>query len=149
LVTVIDDAHLMEMNTLRKLRLLFEDFPKNHNVILIGQPSLLNNMSLSVNSDIKSRITYSTITRKLNPDDMKNFILDQLDRVKLGHNTFSEDAIELIVRSSEGVLRKARNLCLGCMLEAVRLREKQIGLDNVNRVLIQPHWRKENDLEHF
>ncbi len=149
LVTIIDDAHLMEMNTLRKLRLLFEDFPKNHNVILIGQPSLLNNMSLSVNSDIKSRVTYSTITRKLNPDDMKNFILAQLDSVKLGHNIFSEDAIELIVRSCEGILRKARNLCLGCMLEAVRLQKKQIGLENVNSVLIQPHWRKEDDLSHF
>lgn len=149
LVTIIDDAHLMEMQTLRKLRLLFEDFPKNHNVILIGQPSLLNNMSLSINSDIKNRVTYSTIIRKLNPDDMKDFILGQLDKVKLGHNTFSQDAIDLIVRSSEGVLRKARNLCLGCMLEAVRLQERQIGLEHVNRVLIQPHWRKEDDLEHF
>jgi len=149
LVTIIDDAHLMEMQTLRKLRLLFEDFPKNHNVILIGQPSLLNNMSLNINSDIKNRVTYSTIIRKLNPDDMKDFILGQLDKVKLGHNTFSQDAIDLIVRSSEGVLRKARNLCLGCMLEAVRLQEKLIGLEHVNRVLIQPHWRKEDDLEHI
>ena len=145
LVTIIDDAHLMEMNTLRKLRLLFEDFPKNHNVILIGQPSLLNNMNLSVNADIKSRVTYSTIMRRLNPDDMKGFILGQLDKVRLGHNTLSEEALELIVRSSEGTLRRARNLCLGCMLEAVRLQEKQIGLDHVNRVLIQPHWRKEDD----
>lgn len=145
LVTIIDDAHLMEMNTLRKLRLLFEDFPKNHNVILIGQPSLLNNMNLSVNADIKSRVTYSTIMRMLNPDDMKGFILGQLDKVRLGHNTLSEEALELIVRSSEGTLRRARNLCLGCMLEAVRLQEKQIGLDHVNRVLIQPHWRKEDD----
>ena len=38
LVTIIDDAHLMEMENLRKLRLLFEDFPKNHNLILIAQP---------------------------------------------------------------------------------------------------------------
>lgn len=149
LVTIIDDAHLMEINTLRKLRLLFEDFPKNHNVILIGQPSLLNNINLSVNSDIKSRVTYSTIIRKLNPDDMKNFILGQLDRVKLGHNTFSDDSLELIVRSCEGILRKAKNLCLACLLEAVRMQQKQIGLENVNRVLIQPHWRQDYDLAHF
>lgn len=149
LVTIIDDAHLMEMHTLRKLRLLFEDFPKNHNVILIGQPALLNNMNLGINSDIKSRVTYSTIMRKLNPDDLRNFILSELDKVRLGHHTFTADALELIVRSAEGVLRKARNLCLGCMLEALRLQEKQIGLEHVNRVLIQPHWRNENDLEHF
>jgi type II secretory pathway predicted ATPase ExeA len=149
LITIIDDAHLMEMNTLRKLRLLFEDFPKNHNVILIGQPSLLNNMTLTVNQDIKSRVTYSTIIRKLNPDDMQNFILSQLDRVKLGHNTFTEDAMDLIIRSSDGILRRARNLCLSCLLEAVRARTKTVDLDNVNRVLIQPHWRQDYDVEHF
>ena len=77
---------------------------------------------------------------------MKAFILSELDRIKLGHNTFTEDALDLIVRSSDGVLRKTRNLCLSCMLEAVRLRTRIIGLDTVNRVLIQPHWRKEQDL---
>jgi len=139
----------MDILTLRKLRLLFEDFPKNHNVILIGQPELLDKINLSVNADIKSRITYSVITKRLNPDDMKDFILTQLDRVKLGHNTFSEDAIDLIARSSDGVLRKTRNLCLSCLLEAVRSRKKIVDLDNVNRVLIQPHWRKETDFDEF
>jgi MSHA biogenesis protein MshM len=146
IVIIIDDAHLMDMLTLRKLRLLFEDFPKNHNIILIGQPELLDKINLSVNLDIKSRITYSVITKRLNPDDIKDFILTQLDRIKLGHNTFTENALELIVRSSDGVLRKTRNLCLSCMLEAVRSRKKIIDLDTVNRVLIQPHWRKEQDL---
>lgn len=149
LVIIIDDAHLMDMLTLRKLRLLFEDFPKNHNVILIGQPELLDKINLSVNADIKSRITYSVITKRLTPEDMKKFILAQLDRVKLGHNTFTEDAIDLIARSSDGVLRKTRNLALSCMLEAVRARKKNIGLENVNRVLIQPHWRKETDFNEF
>lgn len=146
LVIVIDDSHLMDMMTLRKLRLLFEDFPQNHNIILIGQPELLNNMSLKVNQDIKSRITYSVITKRLNPDDAKNFIFSQLDRVKLGHNTFTDDALDLIARSSDGVLRKLRNLCLACLLDAVRCRNKIVDLDNVNRALIQPHWRKETDL---
>jgi MSHA biogenesis protein MshM len=149
LVIVIDDAHLMEMTTLRKLRLLFEDFPKNHNVILIGQPELLNKINLSVNLDIKSRVTYSTIMKRLNPDDTSAFILSHLDRIKLGHNTFSEDALNLISRSSEGVLRKVRNLCLSCMLEAVRDRRKIIDLNIVNRVLIQPHWRKEVNFHEF
>ncbi len=147
IVIIIDEAHLMEISTLRKLRLLFEDFPKNHNVVLIGQPELLNRISLSVNQDIKSRITFSTIMKRLNPDDMKAFILGQLDQIKLGHNTFSEEAIDLIVRSSDGVLRKTRNLCLSCMLDAVRSRKKIIDLEIVNRVLIQPHWRKEYDLQ--
>lgn len=147
LVPIIDDAHFMDVSCLRKLRLLFEDFPKNHNLILIGQPSLLTTINLTVNDDIKSRITYSVIVPKLNPDDLSRFILHQLDMVKLGHNTFSEDALGLIIRSSEGVLRRARNLCLSSLLEAVRDHTKTVDLKQVNRVLIQPHWRQNHDLE--
>lgn len=56
------------------------------------------------------------------------------------------DALSLIVRSSEGVLRRARNLCLSALLEAVRDRTKTVDLKQVNRVLLQPHWRREVDL---
>ena len=149
LIVIIDDAHLMEMHTLRKLRLLFEDFPKNHNVILVGQPQLLHNMALRVNEDIKSRVTYSTILKKLNPDDMEAFILRELDTVGLPHNTFTQDALSLVIRSCDGILRKVRNLCLSCMIDAVRSRKKAIGIDNVNQILIQPHWRIEKDIKHI
>jgi MSHA biogenesis protein MshM len=60
LTTILDDAHLMDLANLRKLRLLFEDFPKNHNLILIGRPSLLADLDLGVNQDIKSCATSST-----------------------------------------------------------------------------------------
>jgi len=137
------------MQTFRKLRLLFEDFPKNHNVVLIGQPQLMGSIGLAVNEDIKSRVTYSVVMRRLNPDAMQEFILGQLDRVKLGHNTFTQDALGLIVRSSDGVLRKARNLCISCMLEGVRARNKTVDLDMVNLVLLQPHWSKDYDLQQY
>ena len=150
LVTIIDDAHLMDMANLRKLRLLFEDFPKNHNFILIGQPVLLTNLGLAVNQDLKSRVTYSVITKRLHPDDMRDFIHRELDRVGLAHNTFTTAATDLIVRSADGVLRKCRNLCLAAMLEAVRASAgRTVDIDLVNRVLIQPHWQKEVDLSHF
>ena len=70
----------------------------------------------------------------------------QLDLMGLGHNLFTDDALRLIVKSSEGILRKVRNLCLSCMLESVRSQTKEITLDIVNSVLMQPHWRKEYDM---
>ena len=149
LTTILDDAHLMDLANLRKLRLLFEDFPKNHNLILIGQPCLLAALDLGVNQDIKSRVTYSVITKRLNADDMRDFLLRELDRVGLPHNTFTPPAVALIVRSADGVLRQARNLCVGCMIEAVRSANKTIDIDNVNRVLMQPHWQKECDLTDY
>jgi len=149
LTTILDDAHLMDLANLRKLRLLFEDFPKNHNLVLVGWPNLLAALDLGVNHDIKSRVTYSVITKRLNADDMRAFILRELDRAGLGHNTFTQPAVDLIVRSADGVLRQARNLSVGCMIEAVRSANRTIDIDNVNRVLMQPHWHKEADLTDF
>jgi len=149
LMTMIDDAHLLEMQTLRKLRLLFGDFPKNHNLILIGQPALMGSLALQANEDIRSRVTYSVLIKPLNPDDLKAFILACLDTAGLGHNTFTAAAVELVVRSAEGILRKARNLCLACLLEGVRAQKRTIDIDNVNRVLVQPHWRKDDDWPYF
>jgi type II secretory pathway predicted ATPase ExeA len=143
--TILDDAHLMDLANLRKLRLLFEDFPKNHNLVLIGRPNLLAALDLGVNLDIKSRVTYSVIIKRLNADDMRDFFFRELDRAGLGHNTFTAPAIDLIVRSADGVLRKARNLGVGCLIEAVRSATRTIDIDNVNRVLLQPHWQKETD----
>jgi MSHA biogenesis protein MshM len=149
LTTILDDAHLMDLANLRKLRLLFEDFPKNHNLVLIGRPNLLANLDLGVNHDIKSRVTYSVITKRMNPDAMRDFLLRELDRVGLGHNTFTQPAVDLIVRSADGVLRKARNLSVGCLIEAVRSANKTIDIEIVNRVLMQPHWQKDTDLVDF
>ncbi len=149
LTTILDDAHLMDLANLRRLRLLFEDFPKNHNLVLIGRTSLLADLDLGVNQDIKSRVTYSAITKRLGPDAMKEFILRELDRAGLGHNTFTQAATDLLVRSADGVLRKARNLGVGCLIEAVRSAKRTVDIDIVNRVLMQPHWQKDTDLTDY
>ena len=125
-------------------------FPKNHNLILVGQVELLASLDLAVNQDIKSRVTYSVITRRLSDDAMRGFIELQLDRIGLAHQTFTTGALELIIRTADGVLRRCRNLCLACMLEAVRASSgTTIDIDLVNRVLMQPHWQKEVDLTDF
>jgi len=38
---------------LRRLRLLLEDFPKNHCLVLVAQPELLSCLALTVNEDLK------------------------------------------------------------------------------------------------
>jgi len=73
---------------------------------------------------------------------MREFILRELDHAGLGHNTFTQAAVDLIVRAADGVLRQARNLCVGCLIEAVRSANKTIDIDNVNRVLRQPPLAK-------
>jgi len=110
-----------------------------------AQPPLLQSLFLCDNEEISSRITYSALLQRLAPETVQQFLLDQLDRAGLGHNTFTPEAVALIVRSGEGLLRRTRNLCLGSLIQAVRDQTHIVDLKQVNRVLIQPHWRKDCD----
>ena len=146
LVPIIDDAHLMASDGLRKLRLLFEDFPRSHNLVLLAQPPLLQTLALIQNEEIRSRVTYSVMLPRLAPETIEAFVLGEFDRVGLGHNTFTPDALALVVRSGEGLLRRTKNLCVSSLIEAVRDQARIVDLKQVNRVLIQPHWRRELDV---
>lgn len=141
IIPIIDDAHLLPPEALHKLRLLLEDFPKNHNLILFGQPQLNTTLQLRHHADFKTRITYSAKIDTLAPTALSDYIHAQLDRAGLPHTTFSEDAAALILRVSEGTLRAVKNLCVGSLIEAVRDHTKTVDLKQVNAVLMQPHWR--------
>lgn len=145
LVPIIDDAHLMPGECLRKLRLLCEDFPRSHNLILIGQPPLLQTLQLAVNEEVRSRVTYSATLPRLSPEAIGTFLLGEFDRCGLGHNVFTPEALALVARSGEGLLRRTRNLALACLIEAVRDQTRTVDLPQVNRVLMQPHWRQHHD----
>jgi hypothetical protein len=73
-------------------------------------------------------------------------VLGQFDRCGLPHNTLAPEALALIARSSDGVLRAARNLTLATLIEAVRAQKRQAGLELVNKALLQPHWRTIDEL---
>jgi MSHA biogenesis protein MshM len=141
IIPIIDDAHLLPVDALHKLRLMLEDFPKNHNLILIGQPALNTTLQLRQQHDLKSRVTYSAKLDQLSPAVLTTHIHQQLDLVGLPHTTFTEEAVNLILRLSEGTLRTVKNLCIGSLIEAVRDQTKTVDLRQVNAVLMQPHWR--------
>jgi len=58
----------------------------------------LHYLSMNVNQDIKSRITYSQNILPLNDDDLERYIVKELEAVRLGVNTFDPAATELIIR---------------------------------------------------
>ena len=120
---------------------MLEDFPKNHNLILIGHTSLNTSLQLRPQQDLKSRVTYSAKIDTLAPSALIAYIHSQLDRVGLPHHTFTDEAVNLILRLSEGTLRSVKNLCIGSLIEAVRDQTKTVDLKQVNSVLMQPHWR--------
>lgn len=147
LICIIDDAHLVPSDLLKKIRLLLEDFPKNHNLVLIGQLELISLLKKREHAEIHSRITMSEEFKPLSPTHIIEFIHHQLDRCGLPHNTFTEEAIHLINKVNKGNLRATKNLCIGGMVEAIRHQTKTVDIKHINLVLDQPHWQNSNRLE--
>jgi len=146
LYVVIDEAHLLEIGILRKLRLLFERFPKKHNLVLLGQPELMFRLSLMCNEDIKSRISYSRLLLPLADCDLADFIVAELAAVGLGANTFDEAALQVVLRAVQGNLRLCRNLCYASLVAACQDRQRICTVSHVNVALQQPHWRSHEAL---
>lgn len=146
LYILIDEAHLIDIIALRKLRLLFDRFPKNHLLVLLGHPELMVQLSLLPNLDIKQRITHSATLLPLTDAALSAFIDAELSASGLGANTFDEAALALILRNAMGNLRLTRHLCHGSLLQACIAKERFVLTSHVNNVLIQPHWRSHEQL---
>ena len=146
LITVIDEAHLLGPEPLRRLRLLFDRFPRRHNLILFGQSELMLRLTMKNYSDIKSRITYSKSLQRLSEEDTMVFIQKETEACRLPKQTFDDAALDLILRNSQGNLRLCANLCYGSLIEACRLGQRNVDHRHVNAVLIQPHWKHHEDL---
>jgi MSHA biogenesis protein MshM len=146
LYTLIDEAHLLDMDILRKLRLLFDRFPKRHNLVLLGQTELLFRLSMMCNEDIKSRISYSRQMLPLPDAQLAEFIVAELAAVGLGANTFDEAAVQVVLRTVQGNLRLCSNLCYASLLAACFDRQRICTIAHVNAALVQPHWRSHEAL---
>jgi len=146
LYIVIDEAHLLDIAILRKLRLLFERFPHKHNLVLLGQPELMFRLSMMCNEDIKSRISYSKQVLPLADQELSDFIIAELAAVGLGANTFDEAALQVILRSVQGNLRLCRNLCYASLVATCLERQRICTVSHVNVALQQPHWRSHEAL---
>jgi type II secretory pathway predicted ATPase ExeA len=146
LYIVIDEAHLLDIVILRKLRLLFERFPKKHNLILLGHPELMFRLSMLCNEDIKSRISYSKQILPLHDADLTGFIIAELAAAGLGANTFDEAAVQVILRAVQGNLRLCRNLCYASLIATCLDQQRICTVTHVNAALMQPHWRSHEAL---
>jgi len=82
----------------------------------------------------------------LSDDSLSEYILQQIDQVGLGANTYDQSAMDLIVRSAQGNLRLCRNLAHASLLEACRMGKKIVTTTDVNAVLVQPRWRSHEEL---
>lgn len=105
---VVDEAQFIHNGILNDLRLIFNFLMDSKNyamVLLSGQISFLNQLSLHVNEPLRQRITISYGFRGLSKDETGSYLVSLLKSAGVTEPLFAGDAVEAIFAFSNGLPR--------------------------------------------
>jgi general secretion pathway protein A len=125
-VLIIDEAQNLDAATLETIRLL-SDFETTHakliQIVLAGQPQLIETLLRPELSQLRQRIAILTNLEPLGASETAQYIEHRLRAAgSNGRAIFTPEALALIAESSHGIPRSINNLCfnalqMGCSKE--------------------------------
>ncbi|WP_456432651.1 ExeA family protein [Thermosulfuriphilus sp.] len=128
-VLIVDEAQALPEELFEEIRLLTNletVSQKLVNIILVGQPELLNRLEKPELYPLKQRITYHYhLTALKDPQETENYIRTRLAKAGAERlDIFSPEAIKLIYQVSQGIPRLINILCDHALLTGY-VREKK------------------------
>lgn len=128
-VSVLDEAHLLEKETLEEFRFLLNfkfDSMSPMSLILVGQSELWDKLKLQSYAAIRQRIDLTCILPRLDNSQTHEYIRCHLLYAGCSHELFTDKAVEEIYRSSHGIMRIINRICEKCLMYAYQQRKKLI-----------------------
>ncbi len=136
-VLIIDDAHLMDMNTLEELRLFCNLHDYNGrsliSILLIGE-SILQSKLLNIPS-LYQRLRIIATVKPLDQDLTGKYIAHRLKVAQGEENIFLPDAVEEIYKFTGGSLREINNICDIALLIGANEKFPRINGDIITRII--------------
>jgi type II secretory pathway predicted ATPase ExeA/septal ring-binding cell division protein DamX len=121
-VVLIDEAHAMPAETLEEIRLLSNLESNRHKllqIVLFGQPELDTRLAQTDMRQLKERITHNFALEPLKRNDIASYLMFRMRAAGYhGPDLFSQPAIQMISRSSEGLTRRINILADKALLAA-------------------------------
>lgn len=133
-VIIIDEAQYLRTGILNDLKLLlnFEMDSKNYaSLVLAGQPLLNNILSKKVHEALKQRIVMNYNFQGISKEEGKKYILDKIKESGVYHKIITESALEAIVSSGNGAIRKINSMVDKCLFIGSISNVKMINTDIV------------------
>ncbi len=129
-VFVIDDAHLMEKESLMDIcSLMFN--PNRETVaasfILVGDETFGKKLSLQIMAPVRTRLTGQFYLNPLNDTDSHEFIKFRLSNAKAPETLFDPDALSIMSSHCRGNRRQIMNMGTLLLAEAFYRQEKTIS----------------------
>jgi len=138
-VIIIDEAHELSDYVLEEIRLLlnFEsDNAKHLQIVLTGQPELRDKLNQPNLRQLKQRVALRCNMHPYpNVDEVNRYITERLLIAGAEDpSLFTQGAVDLIYRCSEGIPRNINNICDNAMLAAYAAGERLIGRQIIEEV---------------
>lgn len=134
-VIIIDDAQTMPLSTLEDLRLLSNletDKSKLLQILVVGQPELLDHLNRPEMRQLKQRVAIHCYLEHLTCDEVRGYIERRLFIVgNQGQVRFASKAIKLIHAKSGGIPRMINKICDLALTAAYSTNSTAIGSRHV------------------
>jgi general secretion pathway protein A len=138
LLLILDEAQNYSHDVLEEVRLLSNiETPqdKQLQIILAGQPQLINNINQQDVYQLKQRVNVTYNLMPLNYGETQAYIQKRLDVAGAqGRALFHEDAIDAIYQYSQGLPRVINVMCDHALLYAFSADKRQVSEKNVREV---------------
>ena len=131
---IVDEANLLRAEIFAELHLLsqFDNDSKNFiGIVLAGQNSLLDKLSLRTSAATASRVIARTHLTAINKDEMHEYIHHHTNVCGLKKRVFSDQAIMAIQQGSGGILRKANSLARGGLVAATGEKKEEVTAEHI------------------
>ena len=138
-VCVLDEAHLLEKETLEEFRFLLNyrfDSESPMALILVGQTELWDaKLKLQRYTAIRQRIDMYCILPHLDRAETKDYIVSHLTYAGCDHDIFTDAALDEIYKSSSGIPRQINHISDKSLMYAYQQR-KQLIDDHAVRYVV-------------
>ncbi len=137
---VVDEAHLLSKDVLEEIRLLMnmESYgEKLLQVVLCGQPELLQLLNEPELRALRQRIAQRAVLRALSKSEMRMYIGERMRTAGLDQALpFTAAALDRVYACSGGVPRLINLICDACLRVGAESQRRQIGDDVVEEAAI-------------
>lgn len=134
---IVDEAHLLEDSTLEELRLMTNadyDSQSPLTLILMGQQALRHRLRSPNFEALKQRLRYKYCLEGLDQEETIRYVQHRLSAASLSPELFTQEALQLIFQTTEGVLRRINNLCSLALLKAKTKKKNTIDAAFVTEI---------------
>ncbi len=135
---VVDEAQNLDLHTLEELRMLSNiNIGQQHvlQIILVGQPQLRTKMQDPSLEQFAQRIALCYHLESLSREETGEYIRSRLQKAGAGRDIFTEEAIDVIQRETEGIPRLVNIVCDLSLLFAYTEENDLVTADEVTEAI--------------